>query len=162
MDIEAEQALVGRLEQEKPATVLVVAREIPACVARFAGQRADTAVHHVVFESLKKSISNLGRFDFVVVCDTLEWLSRTDGEQMIARLRDIHSKLLWVLVPSSNSDSFGPADAVAHGLRMVNPAKFASCSVQFYEFGFEFYKPVPQWLNSENWANPDRWNKDRW
>lgn len=162
MDTEAEQALAGRLAQEKPATVLVVAKEIPDCVARYASQGVDTSVLHVVFESLEKSISNLGRFDFVVVCDTLEWLSRTDGEQLIARLRDIHSKLLWVLVPALNPDSFGPADAVAHGLRMVNPAKFASRSVQFFEFGFEFYKPVPQWLNSENWANPGRWNKERW
>ena len=45
---------------------------------------------------------------------------------------------------------------------MVNPENFGAEQPEWYEFSLRFYKPVPQWLNAENWANPERWDKSRW
>lgn len=162
MRSELEQALIERLKSENPGTFLLIAPEIPAGLNTHLGNTPDVTLKHVVFESIGQSIAPLGRFDYVVVAETLDRLSREVSEQLISRLRDLHAKLLWVMVSGEQSERYGSSEAIAQGLRMVSAEKFGTGTSQWYEFSLEFYKPVPQWLNARDWANPDQWDKSRW
>ena len=162
MNPDLEQALIERLEIEKPATVLFIAPEISPGLTDYLAAKKELKLDHIVFENLEQSVVPLGRFDFAIVADTLEKLERKESEQLISRLRDMHSKLLWVMVSEIQEDSYSKNDAIAQGMRMVNPENFGAGQSEWYEFSLRFYKPVPQWLNAENWANPERWDKSRW
>lgn len=162
MSPDLEQALIERLEIEKPAAVLFIAPDISPGLTDHLNAKPGLALDHVIFESLQTSIVPLGRFDFVIIADTLEKLDRKESEQLVSRLRDMHSKLLWVMVCESQEDSYTGKDAIAQGMRMVTPENFGSGQPEWYEFSLRFYKPVPQWLNARNWANPERWDKSRW
>ncbi len=118
-------------------------------------------MRHLAADRLEDLPPELGRFDLVMMFNTLEHLSKRSAEQLVSRLRDLHARLLWVAVSDADSQ-FNCKDAVAQGMRMVDPEKFASGELQWYEFSLKFYKPVPQWLNARDWANPGRWDKDRW
>ncbi len=156
------QAALQRLSVDLPKTLLIIAPELPSELLEYSKQAENVALTHVAFESLEKSVGQLGRFDFVIVVDTLEKLKKQTAQQLVSRLRDIHAKLLWVAVTDNLDDVFGSKDAIAQGMRMVEPQNFGSKDSQWYEFSLKFYKPVPQWLNAKNWANPQNWDKTRW
>ncbi len=156
------QAAVQRLSVDLPKTLLIIAPELPSELLEYSEQAENVTLTHVAFESLEKSVGQLGRFDFVIVVDTLEKLKKQTAQQLVSRLRDIHAKLLWVAVTDHSDDVFGSKDAIAQGMRMVEPQNFGSKDSQWYEFSLKFYKPVPQWLNAKNWANPQNWDKTRW
>lgn len=162
MNPNLEQALIERLESEKPATVLFIAPEISPNLANHLAAIQETKLDHVIFKNLEQSITPLGRFEFAIVADTLDELERKESEQLISRLRDLHSKLLWVMVSENQQGCYNSKDAIAQGMRMVNPENFGAGQPEWYEFSLQFYKPVPQWLNAKNWANPERWDKSRW
>jgi chlorite dismutase len=156
------QAALQRLSIELPKTLLIIAPEMPSELLEYSAQAENVTLTHVAFDSLEKSVEQLGRFDFVIVVDTLEKLKKQTAQHLVSRLRDIHAKLLWVAVTDHSDYNFGSQDAIAQGMRMVEPQNFGSKDSQWYEFSLKFYKPVPQWLNAKNWANPQNWEKTRW
>ena len=157
-----QKTVLDRLSMKKPQTMLVVAPQMPAELQAFVEQQSEITLTHFVFSNLKTFCDNLGRFDIVIVVDTLAGLDKQTAEQLISRLRDIHAKLLWVKIPLDENVEFGVSDAVAQGFRRVEPEDGGEQQEQWYEFSLKFYKPVPQWLNAKHWANPARWDKDRW
>ena len=162
MNSQLGQAVLRRLSVDLPKTLLIIAPELPSELLEYSEQAEDVTLTHVAFESLEKSVEQLGRFEFVIVVDTLENVKRQTAQQLVSRLRDIHAKLLWAAVTDHSDDVFGSKDAIAQGMRMVEPQNFGSKDSQWYEFSLKFYKPVPQWLNAKNWANPKNWDKTRW
>ena len=162
MNSQLGQAVLRRLGVDLPKTLLIIAPELPSELLEYSEQAEDVTLTHIAFESLEKSVEQLGRFDFVIVVDTLENVKRQTAQQLVSRLRDIHAKLLWAAVTDHSDDVFGSKDAIAQGMRMVEPQNFGSKDSQWYEFSLKFYKPVPQWLNAKNWANPKNWDKTRW
>ncbi len=162
MELQLEQVLVDRLGKQSPKDVLLIAPTVSPGLTDYFDSSRKIKFNHIVFCNIEQSIMPLGRFDFVIVADTVDQLEKAQAEQMISRLRDLHAKLLWVMVPSSKSECYNNNDAIAQGMRMVNPENFGVQKPQWYEFSLQFYKPVPQWLNSKNWANPEQWDKSRW
>ena len=163
MDAHTATAVSHLLESSRPDSVLIVAPEVPACVSQYAAEHSQATVKHVVFRDFEQSLGDLGRYDFAFVWDILDHLEKTDARQLIGRLRDLHARLLWVSVPDAGlKNRFGREDAIAQGMRAVRPGQAGGKTEQLYEFSLQFYKPVPQWLNAENWANPHLWNKRRW
>ena len=162
MDSDHDQAVLERLRVENPKSVLVVAPEVSAGVIQFSREAGETSLLHIPINEFQDSVDGLGRFDFAVIYDVFAEMDKQTTQQMIARLRDLHVGLLWVLVPPGDENCFGADDALAQGFRMVDPNKFGSDETQWYEFSLRFYKPIPQWLNTRDWANPERWDKERW
>ena len=141
----------------------MLAADIPSELQDCFSRRENVKVTHIPFTDLESEISGLGRFEFIVVFDDFSKLAKQTTEQMISRLRDLHAKLLWVMInDDADAESYRKQDAVAQGLRLVDPQQFGKKTLCWYEFSLQFYKPVPQWLNAKNWANPDQWNKNRW
>ncbi|MDE0310532.1 MAG: DUF6231 family protein [Acidiferrobacterales bacterium] len=163
MSSQVEQILLQRLKSDPPESVLIVAPKLSRVLAEFASQSENLQVTHVAFESLEKSTRELERYDFAAVVEsTFLQLDGHAAQQLVARLRDLHAKLLWVAVSDGPDTAFSSKDAMAQGMRMVDPTQFGNKDTKWFEFSLKFYKPVPKWLNARDWANPDRWDKDRW
>ena len=160
---EVDQVLVRRLETDLPQSVLIVAPKLPEPVLNLSSQAENMKLTHLAFESFEKSTQQLGRYEFAAVLEsTFEHLSDHTARQLVARLRDLHAKLLWVAVSDCSGSVYSSKDAMAHGMRLVDATKFGSSDTKWFEFSLKFYKPVPKWLNAKDWANPERWDKDRW
>lgn len=39
---------------------------------------------------------------------------------------------------------------------------FTPLEITLWQFNLYDYKPLPNWLNSDYWANPENWDKQRW
>ena len=160
---EVDQVLVHRLETDLPRSVLIVAPKVPEPVLNLSIEADNMSLTHLVFESIEDLTHQLERYEFAAVLESaFENLSVHTAQQLVARLRDLHAKLLWVAVSDSSASVYCSKDAMAHGMRMVDPTKFGSRDTKWFEFSLKFYKPVPKWLNAKDWANPERWDKDRW
>ena len=157
-----DKALTEQLTTQCPTDVLLIAPQVSPGLKNYLSDRPQTQLTHIDFRSLEQSVVSLGRFELAIVADTLDKLDKESAELLIARLRDLHAKLLWVEVPENQLDCYSSDDAIAQGMRMVSPGGFGSREPQWYEFSLQFYKPVPQWLNAAHWANPDQWDKSRW
>ncbi|OBS08039.1 DUF6231 family protein [Acidihalobacter prosperus] len=99
------------------------------------------------------------RYPLVLIAGSLETLSRTAGERLIAALRDIHADTLYCLV---DADTWPAPDMAALGLRAVGVYPRAAGRLALYHFDLYDYKRTPDWLNARFWAHPERWDKTRW
>ncbi len=163
MDARTDTELARLLNRIRPESVLIVAPEVPATVAEYAVGKSRDTVTHIVYSNLADCFAALRRYDFALVCGTLEHMGRTEARQLVGRLRDMHAKLLWVSVPECGADDkFSRGDAIAQGMRAVHCSESGGAVANLHEFSLQFYKPAPKWLNSDNWANPDQWDKRRW
>ncbi len=120
--------------------------------------------------SVRNSVDGLDtarRFDFGVVLDTLEHLADPIGNALLARLRDVATRRFCLSI-AEHRTAQAPGGAAAHdrlsalGLQLIGRYTGDAESLRLYFYDIATYKAVPDWLNSRNWANPDRWDKERW
>lgn len=161
MDVQFEAQLEQQLDAVKPQSILFIGPRVPATVVDYTHQNSRVQLRHIEAEKSQQTISPDERYDFALVVDTVEFMNRGDASLLISQLRDLSASLLWVHVQETDELQFGPEEAIAHGLVLRNPENFGG-GARLYEFTLQSYKPVPKWLNAENWANPGRWNKARW
>lgn len=108
------------------------------------------------------ALQNLGRFDLVLVINALKQLEKSEGEQLLGRLRNVHAKRLllshqpceqW---PLNGFFAFAMTELNHYQADDIHPEQ------QLFEYNIHSYKSVPDWLNNKFWANPNMWNKYRW
>lgn len=96
------------------------------------------------------------KFDYAILADLPGTLDKTSSEAVIANMRDIKAqKVFWVIDSHSPWES---KDAIALGFHQLQQDDGAT----LYGYDIDNYKTTPDWLNARHWANPERWNKDRW
>lgn len=108
-----------------------------------------------------------GRYDLGLVCWMHPGAPPAGAAHVIARLRDLHARRLWVLATLGQSSStsegiWTPADLVALGLSHARAYAESCPPLHLYSFDLASYKTTPPWLSPEHWAHPERWDKDRW
>ncbi len=105
-------------------------------------------------------ISRLGLFDFVLIKDLFEKMDKQKVENIIAQMRDVHTRELLLIISES---SFNQAsDLISLGFTRVAEFDQDGQVHQAWYFALESYKRVPEWLNSQYWANPELFKKYRW
>lgn len=104
-------------------------------------------------------------FDFAYVSGTLEVLGKRHGTALLARLRDIHSRRLAVLVNLGERPGQGTPwrenEMLALGLVRIR-RYMERGAVGLYGFDLATYKHTPDWLNPKHWAHPELWDKYWW
>lgn len=76
----------------------------------------------------------------------------------IMRYRDLYAAHLLIAIDNS-------IDLRAYGLTVLDIAddiNTESSTIALWQFNLYDYKKLPNWLNSDYWANPENWNKNRW
>ena len=95
-------------------------------------------------------------FDYAVLADLPGDLGKPTAEALLARMRDINAqRVFWVVQAGAPWEK---QEIMALGFRELQHDE----SEALYGFDIENYKHAPDWLNARHWANPERWDKERW
>ncbi|WP_018953250.1 DUF6231 family protein [Thioalkalivibrio sulfidiphilus] len=108
------------------------------------------------------ALEDVDRHELVLVLDALTVLDRDQATHMIARLRDLNSESLYVLMPEDGENGWQEQDLIALGLTRVRSYGQAQGNTHLFRFNIKDYKKTPDWLNPRYWANPEMWEKARW
>ena len=127
----------------------------------------DCQLKRLDLPALREEIDQLPVFDVILLADVLEKLAKPEAEAMIGRLRDLHSRHLFLFIrigqdwPDIKSQ-WRRNDLLAHGFSLYRRYKNDDLEYHLYRFELESYKATPEWLNSQYWANPELFDKYRW
>jgi hypothetical protein len=108
-------------------------------------------------------LETLERHDLGIIANTLEHLDRKTAGIVLARLRDMQTKRFVALAPIGGSGADNQAstweatDFLAYGMTRMASYRIAGKLLHLYHYAIESYKITPEWLNSKNWAHPERW-----
>ena len=138
------EALLARLLDIKPASVCALdetARQLacsvlPATPVRMHDAPADAP-----------SALALG-------VDALNGLDVQRAQQLISRTRLYLAPRILLVVPSASTLDEAMLRALGFTLIATDPTD----GTRVHDYDLDTYKPVPDWLNSRFWANPERWD----
>lgn len=167
------QAILSRiLLEHPPKNMLCLGRETGDAVKEFLAQWPQCRMTQLDITALgvHKTLEMLNLqdiFEFGIVADSIEHLNKTSAEHLLARLRDIHTKKLLIIVPISkqwknHTSYWEETDLLALGFILKAKLTVKDKPVHVYAFDITSYKTTPEWLNSKYWANPDLWNRYWW
>ena len=123
------------------------------------------------------SLAEVPRHDVAIAIDVFEHIDKQTGYQLLSRLRDLLAQQYCIALPfcgpaqnsTTNSDSHESwllTDLFGFALQRVavyeNAASDNSQQIGLFKYNIKDYKKTPDWLNSDNWANPEMWEKYRW
>lgn len=155
--------LQGLLDAHRPRSVLVIG---PLEVEDL-DDPSPRRITRMGQDELPKHLDGLGRYDLGIVVGTIEHMTRADAGRLIARLRDLHTRCFYVLVPTgpqwtSLTSTWEPGDMIAFGMTPAGHYEQDGKPLRLYKFDISDYKKTPDWLNPTHWANPRLWGKYRW
>jgi hypothetical protein len=160
-----QEHLAAILDSHQPRHLLSVSENaVPLLEHWCADHDCDlTAVEEVdPLPELKK----LGRFDMAVVADQLEYMNHHAAEELIGRLRNLHTESLVVVYQPQLAPErlrWSRTDFLGMGLR--READFhdeQGRQMLFYSYELASYNFVRTWNNPRFWANPEMWGKYWW
>ena len=109
------------------------------------------------------------RFDVAIVIDLFEHIEKNKGMQVLSRLRDVLSPQYCICLPLSrtaNGDSWHLTDLFSFALSRVSNYQIEvdgkTKELGLFKYNINDYKKTPDWLNADNWANPQMWGKYWW
>lgn len=105
------------------------------------------------------------RFDLAITFPpALTQLTPPQGRQLISRLRDQLANTVIVCVRNdeTSSNEWCIGDFIALGFRRSPKSVDINTEISIYRYDIRDYKTTPDWLNSRYWANPERWDRERW
>jgi len=113
-------------------------------------------------DDILATLPELGCFDLGVIANTLEHLERREAGELLARLRDVHTRRFIVLVPlgtewANHRSYWQTADLLGYGMTIMARYQEADKPLHLYHYAIESYKTTPDWFNNQHWAHPERW-----
>ncbi|MEM6985345.1 MAG: DUF6231 family protein [Pseudomonadota bacterium] len=145
---------------DQPPRVLLLGAHAQSLGPALLDIRADISLHMRDDTTPPRELATGDRFDLAILSDIQLWQNSTAAAQHIALLRD--SMCVRLFVGCGPVGPFTRADCLALGLRGTVEPLTQSEPRNWYSYSIIDYKRVPDWLNADNWANPERWNRERW
>ncbi|MFQ5994948.1 MAG: DUF6231 family protein [Acidiferrobacterales bacterium] len=151
----------------KPRSILVIDPKVEGLFAAYSNEYPECRIDYLAAKDITTEPRELGRYDLGFVANVLEHMDKGDAGQLIARLRDVHTKCLFVVLPMGPkheglTSTWEMADLIGYGMRLATTYERGDKRLQMYGFDIADYKDTPDWLSARYWANPERWDKERW
>ncbi len=108
------------------------------------------------------TLSLAGRFDLGIMSDLQAWGEKRILEQQLATLRDQLCRYVLIGATPGGVVEFNRADSLALGLKPAASEKGKTAARFWYKYSIIDYKQAPDWLNANDWAHPERWDRERW
>ncbi len=165
----AEALLKRQLGTFAPRSILALGNTASGLVQEFCSQASDcdlisldaSQTTHVLL-----SQADSRRHDFGLIAGFLEQVDKETGSTVLARVRDVLVRRLCVVVEDLQGEDrevqWSNAEMAALGFSFLGRFEIEGRELELYGFDIANYKQTPDWLNAQHWANPERWNKDRW
>ena len=118
---------------------------------------------YTLFEivKIKKTIDNIRQDDLVIIIIQ-------DNKKDYKKYYEEFSKLTLLcsentfIVNSGKESIFDTGlykELMSLGYNLIAKSKESNSFLYIYAYNISKYKILPEWLNSDNWANPDLWEK---
>ncbi|MFT4636303.1 MAG: hypothetical protein ACI854_001190 [Arenicella sp.] len=104
-------------------------------------------------------------YDVAIVVDLFEHIDKAKAMQVLSRLRDVLSPQYCICLPLSadqNNSDWHLTDLFGFALSKVASYQQGEIEYGLFKYNISDYKKTPDWLNSDNWANPQMWGKYWW
>jgi hypothetical protein len=105
------------------------------------------------------------RYDVAIVVGLLEHFDKTKGMQILSRLRDVLSPQYCICLPlnsTGDASQWQLTDLFSFAFSKVASYRQDGVEYGLFKYNINDYKKTPDWLNSDNWANPQMWGKFWW
>jgi len=127
--------------------------------------KQDCKISHIRTHQIGLLDKNQTRFDLGIVIDLFEHIDKQQGQFILSKLRDIHTDQYCIYLPikeTKEPTSWMLSDLFSFALSRV--ASYTEKDQQYglFKYHVDDYKKTPDWLNSDNWSNPNMWDKYRW
>ncbi len=157
--------VLGLLQAEQPESLLLSSADA-ALNERIQAALPDTPLETIAPADLPGRVESLPVYDVILLVGVIEQLDKQGAHILIGRLRDLHSRHLFLLVRTGDSwtglaSHWQRNDLLAHGFTLLHHYDDDG-DWQLCRFELDTYKATPEWLNSKYWANPELFGKYRW
>ena len=165
---ETEQSeLKSLVQQFQPNQILSIGPAGQELFAEYLAGCQQCALQEFTAPPTLDALDEQGRFDLVFVSHVLERMPKSEAEQLIARLRDLHCDRLIVVIPigtdwSEHVSHWQQTDLLGLGFSLLAEFHSNKHLVHIYAFDIASYKTTPEWLNNKYWANPEVFDKYWW
>ncbi|MBT8113909.1 MAG: class I SAM-dependent methyltransferase [Arenicella sp.] len=122
-------------------------------------------VRHIAANEAASTLKLEQRFDAAVALNFFEHLPKQQGAQILARLRDVLCPQYCICLPlnlSTDNGQWQLTDLFGFGLSRVAEYRQNGTDFGLFKYNISDYKKTPDWLNADNWANPQMWGKYWW
>jgi len=149
--------------------ILVLGDNLPSFLDNYVAQKAllnqQCQVTHLANADLDQLWLEETRYDVAIVANLFEHLDKAKGMQVLSRLRDVLCPQYCICLPlnkTGNASEWQLTDLFSFALSKV--ASYMQDGVEYglFKYNINDYKKTPDWLNSDNWANPQMWGKYWW
>lgn len=158
------------LNECQPASILVVGSGVEEAVDNYREQKRlmgrECRVKHIGRDGPAGTLSS--RYDMGIVAATIEHMDKKEAVLLLSRLRDLYTARFCTVVrigddwPDQQS-TWTRNELLGIGMMLVNSyVDEDNRQTHLYKYDIATYKPTPGWLNPDDWANPELWNKYRW
>lgn len=151
------------LDAARPRTLLALGAPARQALGGYAA-RAECVITAIEHGDWLTEVDRLASFDLVFVAGVVEHLPKAEAVTLLGRLRDLHTRRLYLLVPlgtawPGHASVWEQNDLIALGMEQVGVCAEAERPLQLYKFDLHTYKRTPEWFNSKYWAHPELWDK---
>lgn len=118
------------------------------------------------------ALAKVERHDVAIALNVFEQIDKKAGFQLLSRIRDLLAHQYCIALPidtqknSKTQNSWQLNDLFSLALERVATYEIDEENnhqhIGLFKYNIEDYKKTPDWLNSNNWANPEMWEKYRW
>lgn len=158
------------LNECQPGSVLVIGNGADEAVDRYREQKQligrDCRVERVAHGASIDSLD--ARYDMGVLTETIEYMDKGDAVRLLSRLRDLYTARFCAAVRIGEdwpdlTSTWSRNELLGIGMMLVSTyTADGERPIHLYKYDIATYKPTPGWLNPDDWANPELWNKYRW
>lgn len=103
--------------------------------------------------------------EIAIVIDAPSVLSRVQTRQLLAALRNRGIGAIvaaFRVEPARSEGRWSTSEFLGLGFRRLPATRDIRSHYWLYRYDIHDYKITPDWLNARHWANPGRWDKQRW
>lgn len=159
-----EADLNAAVEAIAPRALLALGPGAQSPLERYAATHPECAVMRVEHGDWLHELAQAGSFDLAFVYGVLEYLPKREAMTLLARIRDMHARRLYALVPIGkawlgHASLWEQNDLIALGMEQVNAYAESGGPLHLYRFDIHTYKTTPEWFNSRYWAHPELWDR---
>ncbi len=177
------------INSAQPRRILLLGNIDPAFLDNYCQQKAllnqACEITHIRAEDIQDIWALNQRFDVGLMLNLFEPMGATSnnqqtdrhttakkqlankqlGNQVLARMRDVLTSQYCVALPLSHQhkeSAWQLTDLFSFALSKVASYDASEPKLTLFKYNIEDYKKTPDWLNAENWANPQLWGKYWW
>ena len=165
---ETEQSeLKSLIQQFQPKQILSIGPAGQELFADYITSCNQCVLQEIAASPTLDALDDYGRYDLVFISHVLERMPKSEAEQLIARLRDLHCNRLIVVIPigtdwSEHVSHWKQADLLGLGFSLLAEFHSNQHMAHIYAYDIASYKTTPDWLNNSYWANPELFDKYWW